>query len=309
MYIFKRYSLRLAIEKSDNNPMHPAKRLPLDVEQARTFLAIVARGSFLEAAHQLNLTQSTVSARIRALEEALGVRLFQRNRAGASLTLAGRRFLPHAQRLVRVAEQAWREVGLPSRYRSTLRVGARIALWEGLLPAWLARLRRLHPDVAVEAEIGFEADLQGRLTEGSLDLAFMYSPTHTPGLVVRHLFDETLVLVSDRPRRRPGREYIHVRWGPGFDQQEAAAFPGLEPPPRVVNVGWLAVQLLLAEGGSCYLPWRMAQPFVEAGRFHVLRQAPRLALPAYGVYREEEGQGLPGTALGVFSGLLRLAQA
>jgi len=40
----------------------------------------------------------------------------------------------------------------------------------------------------------------------------------------------------------------------------------------------------------------------------VLRQAPRLALPAYGVYREEERQGLPGTALGVFSGLLRLAQ-
>lgn len=280
------------------------RRLALDVEQARTFLAIVGRGSFLEAARQLNVTQSTVSARVRGLEQALGVRLFQRNRAGASLTLAGRRFLPYAQRLARVAEQAWREVGLPSRYRSTLRVGARIALWEGLLPAWLARLRKAHGDVAVEAEIGFEADLMGRLTEGSLDLALMYTPTHTPGLVVRHLFDEELVLVSDRPRRRPGREYIHVRWGPGFDQQEAAAFPGLEPPPRVVNVGWLAVQLLLGEGGSCYLPWRMAEPWVQAGRLHVLRSAPRLPLPAYAVYREEDAQGLVGTALALLAAMV-----
>ena len=73
----------------------------MDIEQARTFLAITAHGSFLEAAKQLHLTQSTVSARIQRLEEELGARLFIRNRSGASLTSAGRRFLEHAKRLVR----------------------------------------------------------------------------------------------------------------------------------------------------------------------------------------------------------------
>lgn len=283
----------------------PPSRLPLDVEQVRTFLAIVARGSFLEAARQLHVTQSTVSARVRSLESALAVRLFERNRAGASLTLAGRRFLPHAQRLLRVAEQAWREVGLPSRYRSTLRIGARIALWEGLLPVWLARFRRAHRDVAVEAEIGFEADLMGRVAEGSLDLALMYTPTQTPGLVVRHLFDETLVLVSDRRRRRPGAEYIHVRWGPGFEQQEAAAFPGREPPPRVVNVGWLALQLMQTEGGSAYLPWRMAAPWVAAGRLHWVKGAPRFSHPTYAVYRQVSAGGLIAAALDTLGEVLR----
>jgi len=63
----------------------------MDIDQARTFLAIAAHGSFLEAAKRLHVTQSTVSARIHNLESDLGAQLFVRNRSGASLTSAGRR--------------------------------------------------------------------------------------------------------------------------------------------------------------------------------------------------------------------------
>ena len=63
----------------------------MGIEQARTFLAIAAHGSFLEAAGRLHVTQSTVSARIQHLEAGLGARLLVRNRAGTSLTPAGRR--------------------------------------------------------------------------------------------------------------------------------------------------------------------------------------------------------------------------
>ena len=99
----------------------------MDIDQARTFLAITANGSFLEAAKQLHLTQSTVSARIQRLEEELNARLFVRNRAGASLTPAGRRFLDYAKRLVLTADQARNDVGLPERFRATIRIGGRIA--------------------------------------------------------------------------------------------------------------------------------------------------------------------------------------
>ena len=109
----------------------------MDIDQARTFLAITAHGSFLAAAGQLCLTQSTVSARIQRLEEELGMRLFVRNRSGASLTTAGRCFLEHAKRLVLTEEQARHEVGLPSRYRATIRIGGRISLWDEFLPRWL----------------------------------------------------------------------------------------------------------------------------------------------------------------------------
>ena len=74
----------------------------MDVELARTFLAIVAAGSFVRAAERLNLSQTAVSARVRSLEEQLRRPLFVRNRAGASLTPAGEQFLRHAPALVQL---------------------------------------------------------------------------------------------------------------------------------------------------------------------------------------------------------------
>jgi len=76
----------------------------MDIDQVRTFLAVAANGSFLEAAGRLHVTQSTVSARIQNLESDLGTRLFVRNRSGATLTPSGRRFLRHAQSLVLTLE-------------------------------------------------------------------------------------------------------------------------------------------------------------------------------------------------------------
>jgi DNA-binding transcriptional LysR family regulator len=171
----------------------------------------------LEASRQLHLTQSTVSARIQRLEEELGARLFVRNRGGAALTTAGRRFLEYAKRLVLTADQARHDVGLPQRYRATLHIGGRIALWEGFLPRWVGWMRRKADDVLVRSEIGFEEDLMRRLIEGTLDVGLMYTPTHSPGLMVEHLFDETLILVSTRKDDTgPGEDYIYIRVGPGL---------------------------------------------------------------------------------------------
>lgn len=254
----------------------------MDIDQARTFLAIAAHGSFLAAAERLHVTQSTVSARIRNLESDLGTRLFVRNRGGASLTPAGQRFLQHAKTLVLTVEQARHDLGLPSRYRASLRVGARIALWEGFLPRWVGWLRHKAPDLSLRAEIGFEEDLMGRMIEGTLDIALMYTPTQAPGLIVEPLFDETLVMVSTSPDTRwPDEDYIYVEWGPGFYARHREGYPDLERPPQVANIGWLAVQLILANGGSCYLPRRMAEPLIRAGRLFQVTQAPEFPLPAY----------------------------
>ncbi len=260
----------------------------MDIDQARTFLAITAYGSFLEAAGRLHLTQSTVSARIRRLEEELGVRLFVRNRAGATLTTGGRRYTEYAKRLVLTAEQARHHVGLPSRYRATLRIGGRIALWEGLLPDWVRWIRQHAANVAVRGEIGFEEDLMRRLIEGTLDIGLMYSPSHSPGLIVEHLFDETLMLVSSRSGdTHPGDDYIYVEWGPAFDIQHTRSYPDLEPPPQVVSIGWLGVQLMLTNGGACYLPARMAEPLIAAGRLYAVADTPRYPHPTYMVYPKE----------------------
>jgi DNA-binding transcriptional LysR family regulator len=140
-------------------------------------------------------------------------------------------------------------------------------------------------DVVIRAEIGFEEDLMRRLIEGTLDIGLMYTPSHAPGLVVEHLFDETLVLVSTRrDDRGPGGDYIYVEWGPGFYDRHAQSYPDLEGPAQIVNIGWLGIQLALANGGSCFLPLRMAAPFIAAGRLHRVADSPEYALPAYMVF-------------------------
>ena len=266
----------------------------MDIDQARTFLAIAAHGSFLEASNRLHITQSTVSARIQHLEADLGAKLFVRNRAGAVLTPAGRRFMQHAKTLVLTVEQARHDVGLPNRFRASIRIGGRIALWEGFLPRWVGWMRKAAADVSIRSEIGFEEDLMRSLIEGTLDIGLMYTPSHAPGLVVEHLFDETLVLVSTRRETKwPDDDYIYVEWGPGFYAKHRESYPDLERPSQVVTIGWLGVQLILANGGCCFLPIRMAQPLIDDGRLFIVKDGPEFILPAYMVFpREADSEDL-----------------
>src|ERR1022692_1906235 len=230
--------------------------IPMDTELARTFLAVIAAGSFVEAAQRLHVTQSTVSTRIQRLEEALGAELFVRNKAGTTLTPAGRQFQRHAALLTRIVEQARQEVGIVSGFRATLTVGGRIGLWEGLLLRWLPIFVSLAPDVAVRALIGFEEDLMEALIEGRANIGVMYAPQARPGLTVEPLLEEQLVMVSTRakPPREPQSDYIYVDWGPEFFAQHSLAFPGFSGAALTVNNGWLGLQYLFANGGAGYLP-------------------------------------------------------
>lgn len=255
----------------------------MDTELARTFLAVIATGSFVEAAHRLYVTQSTVSSRIQRLEEELGAELFVRNKAGTTLTPAGRQFQRHAALLTRTVERARQEIGIVSGFRATLTVGGRVGLWEDLLLRWLPIFAALAPDIAVRALIGFEDDLMQALIEGRADIGVMYTPQARPGLTVELLLEEQLVMVSTRaqPPSEPERDYVYVDWGPEFFAQHNLAFPGFAGAALTVNIGWLGLQHILAHGGSGYFPLRMLREHELAGRLHRVVSAPEFRLPAY----------------------------
>ena len=258
----------------------------MDTELARTFLTVLAAGNFVNAAQRLNVTQSTVSARIQTLEEQLGCRLFVRNKAGTTLTPAGRQFQKHAGALVRTVEQARHDVGVPRGFRAAITVGGRFGLWEQLLLHWLPLMLRTAPDISVRAEIGMEAELMQGLVEGRLDIGVMYTPESRPGLKVEQLLEEQLVLVSTRlgQRPEPGQGYVHVDWGPEFYAKHSANFPDHPGPILTVNIGWLGLQHILQSGGAGYFPRRLAGPHLRDGRLHEVAGAPVFSLPAYLVY-------------------------
>ena len=89
----------------------------MNLDQIRTFVEVAGCGNFHRAAETLNATQSTVSARIRALEDYFGLPLFRRGRSGVELTAAGHQFRRYALNLQHFWQQASPDVPLPRGYR------------------------------------------------------------------------------------------------------------------------------------------------------------------------------------------------
>ena len=271
----------------------------MNIEHARTFLAIADTGSFVAAAQRLHVTQSTVSARVRALEENLGRQLFIRNKAGAQLTSSGSRFLKHAGLMVRTLEHARHEIGLPGRFRASVVIGARIGLWEDLLINWLSQRQKENSDVSFRAEIGFEPEIMQGLIEGRIDVGFLYTPQRRPNLDLLPFVRERLVMVSSSPQpKSTAANYVHVDWGPEFQDQFAAAFPTSPAPAVTFNIGTLGLQFLRLNGGCGYFPYRLVKTALESKQFFLVPDVPAFELPAWIVIRQDRDKTLVDPMLG-----------
>lgn len=260
----------------------------MDINLAKTFLTVTESGSFIEAAHKLNITQSTVSARIKGLEELLGRPLFARSKSGAELTAAGEQFRKHALAFVRVWQRAQLEVSLSDQHRGHLAAGAPLSLWQGFLLRWVSNLRADQPDIAVSGVAGASAVLTQRLIEGTLDLAIMYRPIQPPGHLIEHLFDEEFVLVTGATgqQRRAANEYVFIDWGPEFQQDHAAAYPERANPGLNLDIGTVGIDYILNNDVSAYFPLRIARPHLSRGRLKQPKRARRFVYPVYMVYPE-----------------------
>jgi len=276
----------------------------MDTELARTFLTVVSSGNFINAADRLHVSQSTVSTRIHTLEDQLGCVLFVRNKAGTTLTSAGRQFQRHAATLVRTIEQARHDIGIPEGFGGTLVIGGRMGLWEEFLLKWLQMMRDIRPEVSVRAESGLEPELMQGLIDGRMDIAVMYTPQSRPGLKLEQLFEEKLVLVSTdakgKPEPQPG--YVYVDWGPEFYARHSACFPNFGP-PLTANIGWLGLQHVLENGGSGYFPERIVRPHLKTKRLNLIGNAPEFSMPAYVVYPLDCDRDLFGIALEIMHGI------
>ncbi len=258
----------------------------MDVTLAKTFLAIVEGGNFLAAARRVHVTQSTVSARIKALESQLGKLLFVRSKAGCTLTPAGHQFHRYAQSMVRVWEEAKHQVAVPDDYDDTLIVGAQYSLWNRLLLRWVPAFQAAAPRIALRCEIGLPQRLMREMTEGVMDIAVIYRPEHRPGVIVKELFEDRLILVTSDAATPVEDNYIFVDWGEAFRDAHVLALPHLHNPGLTLDLGALGVNLLINQKGAGYFPERIVQPHLDNGLLTRIDEAPTFSYPAYVVYQE-----------------------
>ncbi|ASK34538.1 LysR family transcriptional regulator [Alcanivorax sp. N3-2A] len=268
----------------------------MDIDLARTFLEIVRTGSFMAAAERLHVTQTTVTARVQNLEGQLGCRLFVRNRGGARLTANGEQFAAHAGQLVRTWDAARRALPLPEGAGQVLTLGGEISLWNPLLQNWLLALRRRYQDVAVRVEVGERASLHEKVEHGVVDAALVHQPDYWPGMQVEQLMEEKLILVRHRDNDAP---YVYVDWGADFRKQHDSAWPERSRASVNVDLGPLALQYLLQQGGSGYFRTRVVQPHLESGALERVDAAPEFSYPVYLVYSRNQVSPLTSAAIDI----------
>ena len=257
----------------------------MDTELARTFLEIVSTRSFVRAAERLNVGQTTVSARVRSLEQQLGRPLFVRNKGGATLTSAGEQFLRYAPSFLQLWQRARHQVAVPPGHRHVLAVGGEVSLWQPFVLDWVSWMRRSLPDVALRVHVDVPEDLIDQVAAGLVDAAVMYAPPRRPGLRIDLLLEEKLVLASTDPDEKAlGENYVSVDWGPDFARDFGMAFPEAANPGVAMNLGPLALNYVLSAGGSGYFRISAVQPYLDSGHLHLVPKTPSFSYPIYAVY-------------------------
>ncbi len=148
----------------------------IDLRNIETFFWAAALGSLRAASEKLGTTQPAVSHRIASLEEALGVRLFERDARGVTLTAKGQELLSHAERMIQLRCDMLRAAQDQNVMSGTVRIGVA----ETIVQTWLSRLieqvHAAYPALALEIEVDSSMVLRSHLMSRQIDLAFLMGP-------------------------------------------------------------------------------------------------------------------------------------
>ena len=183
-----------------------------DLVDLQLFIAVADQRSITRGAERSNLALASASARIKNLEDALGVALLKRGRRGVELTPAGESLLDHARLVIHQVEAMRGDLaGFASGVRASVLLLATTSGLSEHLPRALAAFLHERPDINVDVEERESADIAAAIASGAADLGF--AAEHAlPDSIERFLFSEDrLMLVASRRSELGTRRQIHFQ--------------------------------------------------------------------------------------------------
>jgi len=264
-----------------------------------TFVWLARLRSFRLTAERLHATQAAISSRISALEQELGVRLFERGPKEATLTQDGTKALPFAEQMLKVNQAMIASVGDRSKVSGLLRLGAIESIVHTWLPDLLQRIRDEYPNLAIELTSDTSSNLSAQLVSGHIDVSFQVTSVNGS--------DMTNIALGSLPMRWAASPVLNLS-AQTLTEGELAAFPIVSfarhsPPYEFLKElfagsGDLQVQInclssvaamirLVVDGfGLAVLPRAFIMRELEAGQLQLLQVAHRVpSLPLVAVYR------------------------
>lgn len=182
----------------------------ISLKQIRYFIAVADNESFRQAAFRLNVTQPTLSTQISALEDTLGLPLFERARTGTTTTVAGRELLLNARRIMEEAQGlATKADNLSGGGMGTHRMGVTPTLGPYLLPHILTPIHASYLDLRLYVREEAPSDLEIGLLKSQYDFILTTLPIASTELIVVPLFREPLKLIVSREHKLANKVRIN----------------------------------------------------------------------------------------------------
>ncbi|OBZ93096.1 LysR family transcriptional regulator [Pararhizobium polonicum] len=256
----------------------------MQIDLIETFLDLMETRSFNRTAERLNITQSTVSHRVKALEAQFNRKLFTRNKGGTAPTASGLRFLDHAKALQHQWHEATRAVENAGAYERSMRLGIQHDLAEIFAGRWLSAIRADLPATSIYMEADYSSQMNRDLAAGDLDLAILYTPHYLPDLHYERIGELTYRLVSTSARTVADvvpETYIQAVYSPAFDRAHRLALPHLSAAPLASGQNIAITGLLKTLSGAAYVTNITAIGLERDGFAFPVTDAPPIAQAVY----------------------------
>jgi DNA-binding transcriptional LysR family regulator len=169
----------------------------MNLSELRVLKAVHECGGVTQAAAQLNCVQSNVTARLKQLEQRLGVELFSRRNRRMTLTPRGRVLLDYAERLLGLAAEAEHVMQTGSAMAGRVRIGSMETSAATRLPLLLQRFHATWPEIELQLLTGPSRETVARVRDYDLDVGIVAGPLDAPDLQSCPLWREELVLVTE----------------------------------------------------------------------------------------------------------------
>ncbi len=267
----------------------------MNITSLQTFITIVDTGSLIRASEQLNVTQSTVTARLKTLEDALGQVLLNRLKSGVTLTPAGTRLLHYARIMTGLWRQAQREAGLPSGLMSTCTLGCHPELWHGPGKTFFHNVLADQNDMAMTLHQGTSTELDSWLAEGMVDVIITFDAVSRRDQTIHTLPTEDIALYSSHPDTPITQDpnYVFADYGEAFRRFHAETYFDAGVARINMDSATCTLEYLVECGGSAYLPRSLAQPHVANRTLFDLPDAPIFHRARYLVVSDRVAKNWP----------------
>jgi DNA-binding transcriptional LysR family regulator len=194
----------------------------MDFDQLNSFLEVAKHSSFSKAAERCFRTQPAISSQIRALEEEVGAKLFDRSGAKVKLTVAGKAFQTFAEEALLSLKSLKTAIAEMERTpRGEIVVGANEATCLYILPEVFADFKRQYPKVSVSIQRAETAKTLESVIDQSVDFGVVSMPVKDPRLAALPIHNDELVLIA--AAQHPLAQLSHVRL------EEVAKYPLVLP--------------------------------------------------------------------------------